>query len=104
MLEQFHGMPTGAFSADECFGGREPTRGVELCTIVETAFSLNAMTRIQGDARFADRAERIGYNALPGGLTEDMCVRLRCRRRCCAAQGSSPFRVAFRRCFLSCRT
>lgn len=72
MLQQYHGMPTGAFSADECLGGREPTRGVELCTIVELAFSLNIMTRYQGEGTFSDRAERIAYNALPGGLTEDM--------------------------------
>lgn len=75
MLEEHHGMPTGAFSADECFGGREPTRGVELCTVVETAFSLNVMTRYQGEGAFANRAEKIVYNALPGGLTEGAIVR-----------------------------
>ena len=36
LLEQYQGQPTGQFSADEFFAGREARRGVELCTIVET--------------------------------------------------------------------
>ena len=72
MLDAAHGMPTGAFSADECLGGREPNRGVELCTIVETAHSLGLLHRTHGDIEFADRAERIIYNSLPGAVSEDM--------------------------------
>jgi len=71
MLDAAHGQPSGAFSADECLGGREPNRGVELCTIVETAHSLGLLHRTHGDIAFADRAERIIYNALPGALSED---------------------------------
>jgi hypothetical protein len=71
-LERFHGQPTGQFSADEHLGGRNPNRGVELCAIVETVYSLNVMLRVQGDVAFADRAERIMYNALPAALTADM--------------------------------
>ena len=74
LLDKLHGMPTGAFSADECLGGREPNRGVELCTIVETAYSLALMHRTHGDIALADRAERIIYNGLPGALSEDMWV------------------------------
>ena len=72
MLDDSHGMPSGAFSADECLGGREPNRGVELCTIVETAFSLAFLHRTHGDIEFADRAERIILNQLPGSLSEDL--------------------------------
>ena len=35
LLDRYHGLPTGVFSADECLAGREPNRGVELCVIVE---------------------------------------------------------------------
>jgi hypothetical protein len=72
MLDAAHGMPSGAFSADECLGGREPNRGVELCTIVETAHSLALLHRTHGDISYADRAERIIYNSLPGAVSEDM--------------------------------
>ena len=48
MLDTAHGMPTGAFSADECLAGRDPNRGVELCTIVETAYSLGVLHRTHG--------------------------------------------------------
>ena len=72
LLDKLHGMPTGAFSADECLGGREPNRGVELCTIVETAYSLALMHRTHGDIALADRAERVIYNGLPGALSDDM--------------------------------
>ena len=72
LLDAAHGMPSGTFSADECLGGREPNRGVELCTIVETSFSMAFLHRTHGDIEFADRAERIVLNQLPGAVSEDM--------------------------------
>ena len=72
LLDAAHGQPTGVFSADECLGGREANRGTELCTIVEAAHSLGLLHRTHGDIAFADRAERIVYNSLPGAVTEDM--------------------------------
>jgi DUF1680 family protein len=71
-LDQYHGMPTGMFSADEHLAGRNPSQGVELCTVVENMFSLEHAVGILGDASLADRLERIAYNALPGTLTDDM--------------------------------
>jgi DUF1680 family protein len=71
-LDQYHGMPTGMFSADEHLAGRNPSQGVELCTVVENMFSLEHAVLILGDASLADRLERIAYNALPGTLTDDM--------------------------------
>ena len=72
LLDEAHGQPSGVFSADECLGGREANRGVELCTIVEAAHSLGLLHRTHGDIDFADRAERIVYNSLPGAVSEDM--------------------------------
>lgn len=40
LLDAHHGQPTGMFSADEHFGGRHPSRGVELCVVVEMMHSL----------------------------------------------------------------
>jgi uncharacterized protein len=71
-LDLYHGMPTGMFSADEHLAGRNPSQGVELCTVVENMFSLEQAIAILGDASLGDRLERIAYNALPGALTDDM--------------------------------
>ena len=38
----------------------------------QAAFSLGVMARFQGDGAFAERAEAISYNALPGAMSDDM--------------------------------
>ena len=72
MLDEWHGQPTGMFSADEHLAGREPSQGVETCTVVETLYSLELALAITGDPAIADRIERIAYNALPAAFTDDM--------------------------------
>ena len=67
-LERWQGQPTGQFSADEKMAGRQARRGVELCTIVETMYSLGAMGQ-NGSVALIDRLERIALNALPAALT-----------------------------------
>jgi DUF1680 family protein len=71
-LDRYHGLPNGMFSCDEHLAGRNPSQGSELCTVVETMFSLEQSLAILGDARLGDRLERIAFNALPGTFTDDM--------------------------------
>jgi hypothetical protein len=71
-LDTYHGLPNGMFSCDEHFAGRNPSQGSELCTVVETMFSLEQSLAILGDAALGDRLERIAFNALPGTFTDDM--------------------------------
>ena len=71
-LDQYHGLPNGMFSCDEHFAGRNPSQGSELCTVVETMFSLEQSLAILGDATLGDRLEMIAFNALPGTFTDDM--------------------------------
>ena len=71
-LDKYHGMPNGMFSCDEHLGGLEPQHGSELCSVVETMFSLEVSLATFGDAVIADRLEKIAYNALPGTFTDDM--------------------------------
>jgi DUF1680 family protein len=71
-LDHYHGLPTGIFSADEHFAGRNPSQGTELCAVVETMFSLEQSLAIVGDPALADRVERIAFNALPGAFTDNM--------------------------------
>ncbi len=71
-LDKYHGLPNGMFSCDEHFAGRNPSQGSELCTVVETMFSLEQSLAILGDASLGDRLERLAFNALPGTFTDDM--------------------------------
>ena len=72
MQDQWHGQPHGMWSADECFGGRDLNRGIELCAVVEQMYSLQHMFRTHGDPSYMDRVERIAFNSLPGTITADM--------------------------------
>lgn len=68
VLDSRVGLPTGMFNGDEIIPNpntRNPSRGIELCGVVEAMFSYNTMFSVHGDVEFADRAERIAYNALP---------------------------------------
>ncbi len=71
-LDRYHGLPNGMFSCDEHYAGRNPSQGSELCTVVETMFSLEQSLAILGDATLGDRLERLAFNALPGTFTDDM--------------------------------
>lgn len=71
-LDRFHGHPNGMFSCDEHLAGLDPSHGTELCTVVETMFSMEVALATFGDAGIADRIEKIAFNALPGTFTDDM--------------------------------
>ena len=71
-LDKYHGLPNGMFSCDEHLAGLNPSQGTELCTVVETMFSLEQSLAILGDPSLGDRLERIAFNALPGTFTDDM--------------------------------
>lgn len=72
ILDRYHGLPIGIYSADEHLAGRSPSQGVELCAIVEAMYSLELALAITGDAPLGDRIERIAYNALQATFTDDM--------------------------------
>src|ERR1700733_7025895 len=71
-LDRYHGLPNGVFSCDEHLAGRNPSQGSELCTVVETLFSLEQSLAILGHAPIGDRIETTAFNALPGTFTDDM--------------------------------
>jgi hypothetical protein len=76
LYDKYQGAPSGVFQADECFAGNMASRGTETCAVVELMFSYNIIFSIQGDAFFAERAERIMYNALPATGTKDRWTRV----------------------------
>lgn len=71
-LDKYHGQVTGVFSGDEHFAGKNPSQGTELCAVVEYMYSLEELISILGDPIFADRLEKIAFNALPAAFKPDM--------------------------------
>ena len=71
-LDKHHGMVTGVFTGDECLAGISPIQGTELCAVVEYMYSLENLISITGDVKYADRLEKITFNALPATFSPDM--------------------------------
>ncbi len=72
VLDRYHGQATGMFSGDETLSGKNPVQGTELCAVVEAMYSLEQIVAITGDPWYADRLERIAFNALPATFAPDM--------------------------------
>ncbi len=74
-IRLYHGQPQGMFGGDEPMHGKEPTQGIELCSVVELMYSLEKMIAITGDPEFMDHLEKIAYNALPAQIAADFSSR-----------------------------
>ena len=65
--DQIPGLP----SSNEDFAGRDPLQGYETCVINDFAWSLGYFLMATGDGQYADRMEKIFFNAFPGSLLKD---------------------------------
>ncbi len=72
VMDRSHLMPQGVHGGDEHYAGNSPNQGTELCAVVEAMYSLEHVIAITGRPAFADRLERITYNALPATFSADM--------------------------------
>jgi len=70
-LRKFNGMAHGLYGGDETLHGNNPTQGSELCTAVEMMYTLENALQITGDIDFADKLEKIAFNALPTQISDD---------------------------------
>ena len=64
---QIPGLP----SSNEDLAGRDPLQGYETCVINDFAWSLGYFLMATGNGSYADRMEKIFYNAFPGSLLKD---------------------------------
>ncbi len=67
-LLKHHGTAVGVFTSDEPLDGISPTKGIELCTVVEWMYSLETLLQKTGDCFYADLLELATFNALPATI------------------------------------
>ena len=75
MLDQlftYHGTAVGHFTGDECLSGVSPIQGTELCGVAEAMYSYEILYSLTGNPVWADRLEKLAYNAFPATNTPDM--------------------------------
>lgn len=73
-LLKYHGTAAGIFTSDEHLDGVNPSKGIELCAVVEYMYSLEQLLYATNDNFYADLLELLAFNALPATFTADMCA------------------------------
>ena len=72
ILDKYNGTAFEGFTGDEVLSGLDPTKGTELCAVVEQMYSYEEIFAHTGDNKWAERLEVLAFNALPATLSEDM--------------------------------
>ncbi|MBR5246592.1 MAG: glycoside hydrolase family 127 protein [Clostridia bacterium] len=72
ILDKYNGTAYEGFTGDEVLSGIDPTKGTELCAVVEQMYSYEEIFAHTGENKWAERLEVLGFNALPATLSEDM--------------------------------
>ncbi len=71
---ELHEQIPGLTSSNEDFAGRDPLQGYETCDITDFTWTLGYFLMATGKAEYADRIEKIIYNALPASVSKDFCT------------------------------
>ena len=72
VLEKHNGTAVGTFTGDECLSGVANNQGTELCAVVELMYTCEWLYVVTGDSIWADRLEKVAFNAMPATFTDDM--------------------------------
>lgn len=96
-LKKYNGTPVEILTGDECLSGLSPIQGTELCSVVELMYSFERLYLATGDVKWAERLERVSYNALPATLSDDtwthQYVQLSNQISCVPFDGNPIFRT-----------
>jgi hypothetical protein len=73
IMGKYGQFPGGGFVGDENSrpGYTDPRGGLETCGIVEMMHSFEMLTKMTGQAVWADRCEEIAFNSFPAAMTSD---------------------------------
>ncbi|MBQ8836329.1 MAG: glycoside hydrolase family 127 protein [Clostridia bacterium] len=71
-LDKYNGTAVATFTGDECLAGKNNNQGTELCSVVELMYCCEILYSITGDPVWADRLEKMAFNALPATISDDM--------------------------------
>lgn len=74
LLKTHNGTAVETFTGDECLSGLSPIQGTELCAVVEQMYSCEHLYAYTGDSKWAQRLEKLAFNALPATISDDMWV------------------------------
>ncbi len=72
ILKRYNGTAIGTYTGDECLAGISNVQGTELCSVNELMYSLEWLYRVTGKTAWADKLERVAFNALPATFSDDM--------------------------------
>jgi hypothetical protein len=97
ILDKYNGTVFEGFTGDEVLSGLDPTKGTELCAVVEQMYSYEEIFAHTGDNKWAERLEVLAFNALPATISEDMWthqyVQMNNQIACQKFPGKSLFRT-----------
>jgi len=72
VLDTYNGTAAGIFTGDECLSGLGNQQGTELCAVVELMYACEWIYAVTGDPVWAERLEKLAFNAMPATFTDDM--------------------------------
>lgn len=72
VLDKYNGSANGIFTGDECLSGKYNNQGTELCAVVELMYSCELLYSLTKDNIWAERLEKLAFNALPATISDDM--------------------------------
>jgi len=64
-------LPVGLCSSEEFHAGIGATRNIETCVVTASMWTFNWMLRITGQKEYADKIEKIFFNAAPAPVSRD---------------------------------
>lgn len=71
-IMKYNGTAAGIFTGDECLAGLSPIQGTELCAVAEEMYSCELLYAHTGNPVWAERLEKIAFNAFPAANSDDM--------------------------------